>query len=153
MIVIGVYDIRHKIIPDKLIIFLSVIVLAFMFINISGIGSVFTMPSPDQLYAGPLLALPFALIWLLSRGKLMGLGDAKLILVIGWMLGVSAGIASLIIAFWTGAVFGIVMMIFGKMNIKMKTEIPFAPFLILGAFLVLMFHINLAYIIELFTFI
>jgi prepilin signal peptidase PulO-like enzyme (type II secretory pathway) len=153
MIVISVYDIRHKIIPDKLIIFLSLIVLLSMFINMSGVGHVLYIPSMERLYAGPLLALPFALIWLFSRGTLMGLGDAKLILVIGWMLGLSSGTASLIISFWIGAVFGIVMMVFGRMNIKMKTEIPFAPFLILGAFLVIMFNINLLDIIQLFTFV
>ncbi len=153
MIVISVYDIRHKIIPDKLIIFLSIIILASLFINIGGEGNLFIMPSFDKLYAGPLLAAPFALIWLLSKGRLMGLGDAKLILVIGWMLGVSSGIAALIISFWVGAVFGLVMMIFSKMNIKLKTEIPFAPFLVLGAFIVIMLNLNLDYIIELFTFI
>lgn len=153
MIVISVYDIRHKIIPDKLIIFLSIIILASLFINISGNGNLIVIPSWDKLYAGPLLALPFALVWLFSKGRLMGLGDAKLILVIGWMLGLSAGIASLVISFWIGAVFGIVMMIFSKMNIKLKTEIPFAPFLVLGAFIVVMFNLNLNYIIELFAFI
>ena len=143
LIVIAVYDIRHKIIPDKLVFIIGFLSLVSIFINFSGVGSTFVIPTLWQILAGPILAIPFALIWLFSRGRLMGLGDSKLILAIGWMLGISQGLAALVISFWIGAIVGLVMALFSHLKITMKTEIPFAPFLILGTLMVLIMGINI----------
>jgi len=150
LIVISVYDIRHKIIPDKLVYTFILVSLFSIFINYSMFGGFLTIPSLDSLLAGPILALPFALLWYLSKGKLMGLGDGKLVLGIGWLLGLSAGFSAVIISFWLGSIIGLSLMIFTKKrkNINMKTEIPFAPFLIVGTFLVFLFNIDILSIIK-----
>ena len=88
LIVISVYDFRHKIIPNKLVYIFSAVSFLSIFVNHSSFGSLFIMPSVSYIIAGPLLAFPFALLWLVSRGKWMGLGDAKLMLGLGWILGV-----------------------------------------------------------------
>lgn len=137
LIVIAVYDLRHKIIPDRLVYTFAFFALVSTFINTTGVGSLFTMPSLSTLSAGLVLSVPFALIWLLSHGRMMGLGDAKLILGIGWLFGYSQGIAVLVLSFWIGAVFSLIVLLFTKMKINMKTEIPFAPFLILSMIIVL----------------
>ena len=84
----------------------------------------------------------------------MGLGDAKLMLGIGWMLGLSIGLASIILAFWIGAIVSLSIMFFTLKKISMKTEIPFAPFLIIGALIAFLFSLNifsLASLYEIYT--
>jgi prepilin signal peptidase PulO-like enzyme (type II secretory pathway) len=146
-IVIFVYDIRHKIIPDGLVAALGLLSLIPLFVTVLPATIQITFPSLTALLAGPVLAAPFALLWLVSGGRWMGLGDAKLALPLGWFLGMSAGISAVIIAFWAGAIIGILILIIQKINsstihrlllslhlggITMKSEIPFAPFLIFG---------------------
>ncbi len=152
LIVISVYDMKHKIIPDKLSYGLAVFSFISLFINQSGIGSFFIKPSLVDISAGPLIAFGFALIWIFSKGKLMGLGDAKLALGIGWILGMSAGIAGIVLAFWIGAVFGIMMLVFSNKKVGMKTEIPFAPFLILGTLIAFIFNLNFLSLAQMFSF-
>jgi prepilin signal peptidase PulO-like enzyme (type II secretory pathway) len=141
LIVIIVYDLRHKIIPD--IFVYSYAVVAFILACIT--------PSLWGFLAGPILALPFALLWLVSGGRAMGLGDAKLILGIGWMLGISQGLSALILAFWIGALVSIAILLTHKNKINMKSQIPFAPFLILGALLAFFFHLEILPLVSIFN--
>ena len=143
LIVIGVYDFRHKIIPDKLVVIFSVAAFLSIFINHTSFGPLFTVPSLSAVIAGPLLALPFALLWFVSRGKWMGLGDAKLMLGIGWALGIFVGLSAIVLSFWIGTVVSLGVVLFLKKKIGMKTEIPFAPFLVLGAFISFLFSIDI----------
>lgn len=161
LIVISVYDIRHKVIPDKLVFIFSFIAFLSLFINYYDFSSLFILPSPISFLSGPILALPFFLIWLLSRGKWMGLGDAKLMLGLGWILGIYMGLASMILAFWIGAIVSISVMLLSKNlpalreqagKLNMKTEIPFAPFLIISAFIVFLFSIDIFTLAALFQF-
>lgn len=76
----------------------------------------------------------------------MGFGDAKLALSIGFALGLGRGIYAMTLAFWIGAVCGLALMLLSKKNITMKTEIPFAPFLIIGAWLASSFDFNFLYV-------
>ena len=65
----------------------------------------------------------------------MGFGDVKLAVLMGLLLGFPDILTALFLAFLFGAVVGLVLMIFkGK---KLKSEVPFAPFLITGTFLAL----------------
>lgn len=150
LIVISIYDLKHKIIPDAPVytfIFLSFLQLFF-----------FSYPTLFELLAGPILFMPFFLLWFLSGGKWMGFGDAKLALGMGWFLGLTSGISALFIAFYTGAIVGVGLLFFqwfskflkkrssrlktGGNHLTMKSEIPFGPFLILGTLLVFFFSIN-----------
>ena len=73
-----------------------------------------------------------ALMWLISHGRWMGLGDAKLSLGIGWLLGLFKGILALLLSFWTGALVSIFLLFFFKKEYNLKSRIPFGPFLVLG---------------------
>ena len=79
-------------------------------------------------------------------GKWMGLGDAKLLLGIGWMLSPAAAVSSVFFAFWAGALVGISLMFSGRIK-GLKSEMPFAPFLALGALLSFFFQLNFLYIV------
>ena len=139
LIVISVYDVKHKIIPDPFVY--AFIIISFISIFI-GQQTWFMVPSLSSLLAGPLLALPFALIWLLSKGSWMGFGDAKLVLGIGWILGLGAGGNAIILAFWIAAFFSILWILITRRSVQSKTEIPFGPYLIIGMYIVLFFNVQ-----------
>lgn len=157
LIVISVYDLRHKIIPDQLVYIFIAISFLSIFVNTSTIGPIFLSPTLSSIIAGPIIALPFILLWYFSKGRLMGLGDGKLIIGIGWMLGLFPGICAIIISFWIGTAVSLSMMLVsrnqkyrrGKMN--MKTEIPFAPFLVLSTLIVFLFGLDMLSLIRLFS--
>lgn len=144
-VVIAVYDARHKIIPDELVY--ATIVL--------GVVSALIFDGFNILdwLAGPILALFFALIWYASDGRAMGFGDVKLGLSIGILLGAALGFSAVVIAFILGAVYGLTLIFLRTIpllrvgrGITMKSEVPFAPFLILGAWLSFWFQIDLFYV-------
>lgn len=145
LVIIFVYDIYHKIIPDK---------FSYSFAFIALVLTLSTQPlSLDtaintlNLFSGILLFIPFYLLWLISGGRWIGLGDAKLALGIGWLLGFIHGISALVIAFWTGAIVSVFMLLIQQLKgrgngITMKSEVPFAPFLIFGTLIELFFRFD-----------
>ncbi|HET8575277.1 MAG TPA: prepilin peptidase [Candidatus Paceibacterota bacterium] len=158
LVTILVYDLKHKVIPDEFsYTFATLALLKIFFIFFFFPGAESTDALLLAVLAGPLLALPFALLWLVSRGKWMGLGDAKLTLGIGWLFELLPGFTAIIFAFWSGALVGVLLIAFQKIqkvcgqralspassSLTMKSELPFAPFLILGMALVFFFGINL----------
>ena len=84
----------------------------------------------------------------------MGFADGKLALSIGLLLGASQGFSAVVIAFSIGALFGIMLiarthlypLLSSTKKITMKSEIPFAPFLILGTWLSLIFQSDLFHV-------
>lgn len=141
LLVIAVYDLKHKIIPDILALVLGIVSFLGLFFFSNNIFNLH-WPSILELLSGILIALPFALMWLLSKGKWMGLGDAKLAISFGWLLGISSALSGLVIAFWAGAIYGLALIALSK-NHGMKSEIPFAPFLVLGVILTFLFGLQL----------
>jgi leader peptidase (prepilin peptidase)/N-methyltransferase len=144
LIVIAVYDLKHKIVPDMLAFALGICTfIGLFFFSSDYTSSVYLhVPGPSQILAGFVVSVPFAMFWFLSRGRWMGLGDAKLAVGLGFLLGMNRVITGAVLSFWIGALAGILLLIFSKKH-KMKTEIPFAPFLVLGAILAFIFEIHL----------
>lgn len=89
------------------------------------------------LIAGIAAAAIFFLIVYLSNETWMGMGDVKLVFFLGFLLGVFKTAAALFLAFELGAVLGVALILVGRA--KMKTALPFGPFLIAGALLSLVF--------------
>lgn len=141
LLAIAVYDRRTTIIPD------SAALLAGIIGFFAPLVMDDTFLSWGHLFAGPILAAPLAAFWLFSRGRWMGLGDAKLMLGIGWFLGLSIGFTGLLFAFWLGAAAGVALIAVGKMSAaprySFKSELPFGPFLALGAFLAWFFQFGI----------
>jgi len=156
-VVIFVYDIYHKIIPNGLVYAIALLTLVFRLVEGPPQASVLQTPAALDMWAGVLLFIPFFALWLLSRGTWIGLGDGKLALGIGWLLGFVYGLTALVLAFWIGAVFAIVLMLITKLKyrgraITMKSELPFAPFLIIGTVIVFFIPMDLLQIGLLFEF-
>lgn len=125
LILISAYDLRHKIIPNLFVYSFVALALAH---RLATAGFLWI-----DILAGPLFFLGFAAIWYFSGGRWMGLGDAKLAAGIGFFLGLHAGLDALILAFWIGGAVSLVLLFLGRTSFTLKSEIPFAPFLILGA--------------------
>ena len=141
LVVIAVYDLRHKIIPDALSFVLGILgFVGLFFFNSHGFYP--HVPSILEFLSGILIALPLYLFWLVSSGTWMGLGDAKLAIGLGWLLGLSRALSGVVVAFWIGAIVGLSLVIFSKKH-RMKSEIPFAPYLILGTLLAFLFELRL----------
>lgn len=145
LIAISVYDLRHKIIPDALVY----IFIALSFLKPFIISTQFSI---WHFLSGFLIALPFFLLWIVSRGKWMGFGDVKLSLGIGFFLGILGGVYALIWAFWIGGAFSLILLTLKKFATKgsllflplkgltIKSEIPFGPFLVLGTLISFLFE-------------
>lgn len=93
-------------------------------------------PALFALIAGIILSLFFAFLIIITKGKGMGWGDCKFVLFIGIALGFPNSIIAVFLAFLTGAIFSIGLIIFGKKHFGQT--IPFGPFLSLGAYIALL---------------
>lgn len=153
LIVIAVYDLRTKLIKDAYSYTFAALALgAVVFETAVTCATQCTIPTA-HLLAGPLFFLPFYLLWKVSDGRWIGLGDGKLALGIGWFLGLSAGGTAILLAFWIGAAISLLLLgiqklftnLFSKKypTLSFKSEIPFGPFLILGVFIVFFFGFDL----------
>ena len=142
LIIIFVYDLKHFLIPDKIL--LPAIFISFFYYLLRSIYLFFFYKNPTALlnfsYAllsGTLFSLFFLCLYLISSGKWIGLGDVKLGFFLGLILGWPKIIPSLFITYLIGGIIGIGLIVFKKK--KPKSEIPFAPFLITGFFIAFFF--------------
>lgn len=139
-IVLAAYDLRHKILPDIFTVLVGLVAVLTVFVLPMGQAEIWWH---YPLY-GLLAALPFGLLWLFSGGRLMGFGDVKLIAVLGLLLG-KLVVPMLLIAFWSGAFVGVVVLLLARFSgqesgrAAMQQQIPFGPFLVAAAFIVLLY--------------
>ncbi len=152
LIVIALYDIKHKIIPQLLVYTLIFLSFVYWFFPVLFGNIFFNFPTTYDLLAPFILFFLFAGIWYFSGGRAMGFGDAKLVLPMGVVLGLPVGISAITIAFWIGAVYAVGSMIYsrskGDSSVGMKSEVPFAPFLILGYFIAFFIQPDLFYLTD-----
>ncbi len=157
LVLISVYDIRHTIIPNAFVYpFIALATLP----SLSEAWLLSSVEPLSLLIGGPLVALPLFGLWFFSRGEWMGLGDVKLAAGIGFALGLERGMVALLFSFWVGAIIGILLLALpriirlilnsplfsGGKHFTMKSEIPFAPFLILGFLAVLLGGLDFAFL-------
>lgn len=145
-------DIRLRIIPDSINMFLGIMGLALLLTRLSldetSAYSHFIGPSaeilgaPTNLFAGAGIAIGLALllfggIVFLTKGRGMGLGDVKLAVPIAIILSWPDALLAFIAAFILGSVVGVVQM--ARKKATMKAALPFGPFLIAGMYFVVFF--------------
>ncbi|MBU2597880.1 MAG: A24 family peptidase [Actinobacteria bacterium] len=128
LILISFIDIKHRIIPNKIIVPSIIIGLALQIL--------FFPDKTMQWVIFSVCAGLFFLIISLIYPEGMGMGDVKLATFLGILLGKKVVVA-IAIGFIIGGLFSIFLLIF-KIK-KIKDEIPFAPFLAIGAILAYFF--------------
>jgi leader peptidase (prepilin peptidase) / N-methyltransferase len=119
----SVIDLRHRIIPDA--------------INLPGAALVFAVAVaaqpdrwPELLIGGVAATLFLGIAWLVYPAG-MGLGDVKMVLMIGLALGKFVGVA-MFAAFALSTVFSLGLLVSKGFGGR-KATFPFGPFLALGA--------------------
>lgn len=156
LVVISVYDIRHKIVPNGLVYSFIVLAVAKLLIFTYFFALPLTLGGWLNLLAPFIIAFPFVFLWWISRGMWIGFGDAKLAFGIGALLGFPLGLSAIMMGFWIGAAYGVLMIIVSKVfsyhrygNISLSSEIPFAPFLIVGTLIALFMQIDVLGLVHL----
>lgn len=146
-IIIVVHDIRTKKIPVLWMagLFISSTAFLAIYYGISGLG--FSASTIIPHLFGLVIAVPFLFLWLISQGKWMGFADIEIIAWMGWYFGIITGASAVLSAFYLGAIFAILFIIYKKVRgfsyASLRTvQIPFAPFLLIGWFLTAIFSWN-----------
>ena len=120
-----VADLRFQIIPNGAALTLAVAGFLVSFVRGGG------MWLPYDVSAAGATSAFLAALWLISRGKWLGLGDAKLIFGTSLIVGYPAAFVALLFAFWLGGAMGIILVLIGGK--KWGSAIPFGPFILAGA--------------------
>jgi prepilin signal peptidase PulO-like enzyme (type II secretory pathway) len=139
LIVIFVYDLLHMEIPMVVLwsgIFFAILCNLILDWNLLQANILLD----SHTYAGTLGAfIAFVFFYLLStfsHEKWMGMGDVFLVILLGLIVGWPKIILALFLAFFIGAIYGIVLIVL-KLK-KLNSQVPFAPFLIGGTFIALL---------------
>lgn len=148
LIVIVVYDLRHTIIPDPLVAGLIGVALLRLLVRLPIIG-VTGIIATGATALGCFLF--FWVLWRVSSGRWLGLGDGKLSFGLSLLLPPLSALSALVLSFWLGAVSGLLLIgvarLFGRGRYyTMKSELPFAPFLIAGTVLTLLSGFNVFFL-------
>jgi prepilin signal peptidase PulO-like enzyme (type II secretory pathway) len=127
LLVIFVYDLKFFLIPDK-VLFPAILVAVLYHFGLT------------YFLAAALASGFFLALFLVSKGTWMGFGDVKLAILLGLLLGFPNILVGLFLAFFFGAVVGVTLMyapLPKAHKIGLKSQLPFAPFLIAGTFVAL----------------
>lgn len=134
LIAITFIDLDHQIIPNKINLFalggflVFNIILGYINWAVSLLGA---------LIGGGFLFL----LVILSKGAAMGMGDVKIMAVLGLYLGWTSIILTLLLSFIIGGVFGVLLL---ALKIKgRKDAIPFGPWIAIAAFITIVFGSNI----------
>ena len=127
-----IYDLKHTIVPFEMA---SILI---------GLGVIFTIYRqvyfgfswPDTI-SGLIVALPFGLMYFLSKGKWVGFGDVMLYAAFGFLLGLPMGVTTFFYSVWLGAFVSLALILVHRKDYNLKSEIPFTPFIIIAGLFVL----------------
>jgi prepilin signal peptidase PulO-like enzyme (type II secretory pathway) len=123
-------DLEHYLILDKIVFPAAAAVLL-----LSALTDFANLPT--HLLAAASAFAAFGLIWYLSQGKWLGFGDVKLAGFMGLALGFPGILVALFIAFTSGAVIGVGLILAGKKDLS--SQLPFGTFLAASMILALFY--------------
>ncbi len=156
LVVIFFYDINHLIIPDQLVVVVSVLAVIVTLLTTVDVATLATHA------AGALgTFLFFGGLWYVSAGRWIGLGDAKLAAPLALIVGPVGAFSLIALAFWVGTIVSLsviaVMAVLtrGQTYLRMrgirftiKREVPFAPFIIVSFLIVYLFSVDVLTLVE-----
>lgn len=136
LIIITVSDIEEYIIPDSILLISGILIVVIQIIAYKTFA--FDRIVDGAICFGFMYGLKIIGNYLFKKES-MGDGDIKLMALIGLVLGTKKAILTLFAAAYLGLPYAIYVMISKKSN----RELPFGPFLSLGAFILLLFDLNI----------
>lgn len=127
LIIVFFTDLKYGIIPFKVVVIsLIIITTRYFFIVLGDPGYVF-----NYFLSGIGIFTIFLLLFLITKGRGMGFGDVVFSFFMGYILGFPNIILGVYIAFLTGALVSLILVIMKKKRFK-GGMIAFGPFLVLG---------------------
>jgi len=136
-----IWDFKYMIIPDFLVVIgISVTVLYKIYETLIEKSFLISFDSAilSALLGGILLSGFFGVMFWFSKGKWIGGGDVKLGFWLGLLVGLKMVYFLILLAYTSGAIVAIFLLIFSKK--KMKSEIPFGPFLIISSVVIIFYQ-------------
>ena len=129
LIILSVFDTRYGIIPNKIVYPAIIVTIALVWLSPEA-------SLKTSLIGGATLAAFLLVPVLLLRS--MGLGDVKLAFLIGLMTGFPEGVVALYGGIALGGLCAIFLLVFRLK--ERRDEMPYGPFLVVGAIVVLLAH-------------
>ncbi len=123
LIVIFFADLKYGIIPDKIVFPAIIVSFAYLFITHPPAGDAGNSLILNHLLSALGDFLFFLFIYLITKGKGMGLGDVKLAFLMGLVLGFPGTVLALYIAFLTGGFIGIILILWKKKKVKIRNSV------------------------------
>ena len=143
--VITLYDIKHSYLPTGFLFAFLVLSFGMLIRNVM-------LGASYSVLLGPItVALPFLLLWLVSRGKWLGGGDVLMFLGVGAFFGAAQGLAVFFVSVWVGLIMSILWASLMKKKLVTRGPIPFVPFIVLAFTIVLFTDIDIFSIVSLFA--
>ncbi|MDR1970230.1 MAG: prepilin peptidase [Candidatus Nomurabacteria bacterium] len=147
MAALFIYDARWRLLPNKLLWPLVGVAIVFAILNntfVQHLGPI------NFLIQIGLAMLPvtgvYGVLYLISRGKWIGLGDVRFGLVVGLLVNWLGAVLVLAGANMIGTLVMLPLLI--RRELTMNSKIPFGPFLILATFLTFLFLPDLINLVE-----
>ena len=141
LLVIFLADVKYQIIPDEMQIALFICTLLLFLLP----GFTWALLA-WKILAAVMIMLPILILFLVTKGRGMGFGDVKLALTIGFLHGIKNGLLVLYLAFVSGAVIGLALLLLQKR--KLRSKIAFGPFLVFGIVIMLFFPSQILTILD-----
>ncbi len=139
LIVLSFIDIEYYILPN--VITYPSFVVALVLAGINHFYGIFAWPLAIDLYesffgilAGAGVLFLVSEVYFRLRNKVgLGMGDVKLLAVVGALMGPYASFSTIFVGSFTGAILGIAVLLFNKDSFS--KPLPFGPYLALGTIL------------------
>lgn len=142
-IVIFFTDLKYGIIPFQVILIGNISVATYLLYTFSPYTIIVHLLSAFGAF------LSFLLLFFATRGRGMGFGDVVLTLLMGLFLGFPNTAFALYIAFLTGAVVSLILILMGAKHLR-KDTIPFGPFLVTGTLISFLFGSSILKVVHYF---
>lgn len=153
-----IIDIRHYVIPNSVNITLLAVSIIWIGIGIymgafsdiykasflkqfSVIFPSFQSMIVNHIFGAVVALLFFLAIFIFSRGRAMGMGDVKLMGVLGLLFGWPDIIPIMFLSFIIGAAVSVLLIASGKK--KMTDKVPFGPFIVIATAIIFFFGAGL----------
>lgn len=146
LIIIFVLDVRYMVILDELVIVLILLGISNLVIHMINPLSLHIDIKWYELIIGAFTASGFLYIVSLVgkqiyKTDVMGMGDVKLYIPIGIILGFRMVLVALFLAIALGGIISIVLLLTKKKS--RKSIIPFGPYIIIGTFITILYGADL----------
>jgi prepilin signal peptidase PulO-like enzyme (type II secretory pathway) len=160
LVVVSVYDLYHFVIPNEFVWTLSVVAVLHAAYQMYVHFDLWLLGG--NILAGVLAFCFFGGLWWYSKGMWLGFGDAKLAIPLAMLVGINGVFSMIVCSFWIGAVLSLLFMgyqhylrkrgqlrlPFHALPLTIKSEVPFAPFMILGFLAVYFGEVNVLELVS-----